>query len=97
MAAISMVDVPTQRPGRFSQRQPGCFSAPMMFTGAATPLLSEAMSDRIHQPYRASLIPGFEEILALKTPGMYGIALSGAGPTIYSRPGHACWPAGFDS
>jgi homoserine kinase len=48
------------------------------------PLLSEAMSDRIHQPYRASLIPGFEEILALKTPGMYGIALSGAGPTIFA-------------
>jgi homoserine kinase len=48
------------------------------------PLLSEAMSDRIHQPYRASLIPGFDEILALKTPGMYGVALSGAGPTIFA-------------
>src|SRR5215831_11218049 len=48
------------------------------------PLLREAMSDRIHQPYRASLIPGFEEILALRTPGMYGIALSGAGPTIFA-------------
>src|SRR5262245_37326726 len=48
------------------------------------PLLREAMNDRIHQPYRASLIPGFEEILALRTPGMYGIALSGAGPTIFA-------------
>src|SRR5215510_15049267 len=48
------------------------------------PLLREAMSDRIHQPYRASLIPGFEEILALRTPGMYGLALSGAGPTIFA-------------
>src|SRR5207237_3491299 len=47
------------------------------------PLLREAMNDRIHQPYRASLIPGFEEILALRTPGMYGLALSGAGPTIF--------------
>src|SRR5215472_3903164 len=26
-------------------------------------LVREAMNDRIHQPYRASLIPGFEEIL----------------------------------
>jgi homoserine kinase len=48
------------------------------------PLLQEAMNDRIHQPYRASLIPGFEEILALRTPGMYGLALSGAGPTIFA-------------
>src|SRR4030095_978162 len=48
------------------------------------PLLREAMNDRIHQPYRASLIPGFEEILALRTPGLYGIALSGAGPTIFA-------------
>src|SRR6185436_6236337 len=47
-------------------------------------LLREAMKDRIHQPYRASLIPGFEEILALRTPGMYGVALSGAGPTIFA-------------
>ena len=48
------------------------------------PLVREAMNDRIHQPYRASLIPGFEEILALRTPGMYGLALSGAGPTIFA-------------
>jgi homoserine kinase len=59
-----------------------------LIVGALTtgnwPLLSEAMNDRIHQPYRKSLIPGFEEILALRTPGMYGLALSGAGPTIFA-------------
>ena len=59
-----------------------------LIVGALTtgnwPLLREAMNDRIHQPYRASLIPGFEEILALRTPGMYGVALSGAGPTIFA-------------
>src|SRR5207253_7629670 len=48
------------------------------------PLLREAMRDRIHQPYRAPLIPGFEEILALATPGLLGIALSGAGPTVFA-------------
>jgi homoserine kinase len=51
-----------------------------LIVGALTtgnwPLLREAMNDRIHQPYRASLIPGFEEVLALRTPGMYGLALS---------------------
>ena len=46
------------------------------------PMLREAMRDRIHQPYRAPLIPGFEDILALETPGLLGVALSGAGPTV---------------
>ena len=44
--------------------------------------LREAMKDRIHQPYRAKLIPGFEEILAIQTPGLLSVALSGAGPTV---------------
>ncbi len=46
------------------------------------PLLREAMRDRIHQPYRAPLIPGFEEILGLSDPVLLGVALSGAGPTV---------------
>ena len=55
------------------------------------PLLREAMRDRIHQPYRAALIPGFEEILALATPGLLSVALSGAGPTVLAmaRPADA--------
>jgi homoserine kinase len=44
--------------------------------------LGEAMHDRIHQPYRASLIPGLEDILSMETDGLLGVALSGAGPTI---------------
>jgi homoserine kinase len=44
--------------------------------------LREAMQDRIHQPYRAPLIPGLEEILSLDTPGLVSVALSGAGPTV---------------
>lgn len=44
------------------------------------------MQDKIHQPYRASLIPGLTEILQSVTPrshaGLCGICLSGAGPTI---------------
>jgi homoserine kinase len=45
-------------------------------------LLREAMRDRIHQPYRAPLIPGLDEILSLNTDGLLGVALSGAGPTV---------------
>jgi homoserine kinase len=44
--------------------------------------LREAMKDRIHQPYRAALIPGFDEILRIDTPGLWSVALSGAGPTV---------------
>jgi len=46
-------------------------------------LLWEAMKDRLHQPYRESLVPGLSEALALpKMTGLLGIALSGAGPSI---------------
>ncbi|OFW10364.1 MAG: homoserine kinase [Acidobacteria bacterium RIFCSPLOWO2_12_FULL_59_11] len=46
-------------------------------------LLAEAMRDRFHQPYRAPLVPGFPEILELRgVPGLLGLALSGAGPSV---------------
>ena len=47
-------------------------------------LIREAMRDRIHQPYRTQLIPGLEEILALQVKGLLGVALSGAGPTVFA-------------
>ena len=46
-------------------------------------LLWEAMRDRLHQPQRESLVPGLAEALALpQMPGLLGIALCGAGPSI---------------
>ena len=49
-------------------------------------LIFQAMQDRVHQPYRQHLIPGLPRILASVTPmthpGLLGICLSGAGPTI---------------
>ena len=43
----------------------------------------EAMQDRLHQPQRESLVPGLAEALALpRMPGLLGVALSGAGPSI---------------
>jgi homoserine kinase len=41
-----------------------------------------ALEDRFHQPYRAPLVPGLEEILKLRAPGLLGCALSGAGPSV---------------
>lgn len=46
-------------------------------------LFWEAMRDRLHQPRRESLVPGLTEALALpQMPGLLGVALSGAGPSI---------------
>ena len=46
-------------------------------------LLWEAMKDRLHQPQRESLVPGLAEALSLPLmPGLLGVALSGAGPSI---------------
>jgi len=50
------------------------------------------MQDKVHQPYRKHLIPGLPEILASVTPqshpGLLGICLSGAGPTILALATH---------
>lgn len=46
-------------------------------------LLWDAMQDRLHQPHRQRLIPGLPEVLAMpRMPGLLGIALSGAGPSV---------------
>ncbi len=41
-----------------------------------------ALEDRMHQPYRYRLVPGLEEMVKLRAPGLLGCALSGAGPSI---------------
>ena len=41
-----------------------------------------ALEDRMHQPYRMKLVPGLEEILRLRAPGLLGCCLSGAGPSV---------------
>ncbi|MBI3280083.1 MAG: homoserine kinase [Acidobacteria bacterium] len=50
-------------------------------TGTAT-AFPTALEDRIHQPHRAALVPGLDEVLKLRAPGLLGCALSGAGPSI---------------
>ncbi|MGA7854077.1 MAG: homoserine kinase [Candidatus Acidiferrales bacterium] len=46
-------------------------------------LLWDAMQDRLHQTYREPLIPGLGAALRTpRTPGLLGIALSGAGPSV---------------
>lgn len=45
--------------------------------------LAAALDDRLHQPYRQSLIPGYEQVRsAALQAGAYGLVISGAGPTL---------------
>lgn len=45
--------------------------------------LAQATRDRLHQPYRAKLVRGMEELFdAARNAGAKGVALSGAGPSI---------------
>lgn len=53
------------------------------FAAGRLDLVGRAMQDRLHQPYRAPLVPGMETILReAGSHGALGAALSGAGPTV---------------
>lgn len=46
-------------------------------------MLRTAMNDKLHQPYRTALIPGFDAVAAAAIDaGALSVALSGAGPTV---------------
>ena len=74
---------------------PDCYSqADVVFNVQRTALLIAALAtgdasvfpmaleDRVHQPFRAQLVPGLTEILRLRKPGLLGCTLSGAGPSV---------------
>jgi homoserine kinase len=45
--------------------------------------LKAALQDKLHQPYRQTLIPGYEAVnAAAVAAGAYGMVISGAGPTL---------------
>jgi homoserine kinase len=55
----------------------------LAFAQARGDLLQAAMSDRIHQPYRAAICPQLPRLLPLAgSHGVLGVALSGAGPAV---------------
>ena len=51
-------------------------------TTGTTAAFPAALEDRFHQPYRYPLVPGLEEMVKLRAPGLLGCALSGAGPSV---------------
>ncbi|MGI6201065.1 MAG: homoserine kinase [Christensenellales bacterium] len=53
--------------------------------------LGAAMEDRLHQPYRKALIPGYDALLeAARQAGAYGAALSGSGSTLLALTSDQC-------
>jgi homoserine kinase len=60
-----------------------------LLQGGGTALLKVAMEDRLHQPYRAKLVPGMEEaVAAAVNAGALGACLSGSGPTVLAFTDH---------
>lgn len=51
-------------------------------TTGTTSAFPAALQDRMHQPYRVPLVPGMDDILRLRAPGLLGCVLSGAGPSM---------------
>jgi len=50
--------------------------------GSGREALGAALSDDLHQPYRLSLVPWFQDLVrAGRRAGAYGVVLSGAGPS----------------
>jgi homoserine kinase len=49
------------------------------------PMLDLALDDRLHQPYRMPLYPWAQEVMeAAREAGAYGVALAGAGPSVFA-------------
>ena len=73
--------IPTHKEDAIFNVQRAALLIAALATGT-TSAFPTALEDRLHQPYRATLVPGLEEILRLRAPGLLGCALSGAGPPI---------------
>jgi homoserine kinase len=45
-------------------------------------VLAEAFRDCLHQPSRSAIVPGLDQLLALRHPDILGVFLSGSGPSL---------------
>jgi homoserine kinase len=97
IAVIPDVPLPTEKaravlPAQYPRRdvvanlQRTALLAARFFSGGE--LSPELFSDRIHQPYRAPLIPGIAECLAYRHAGLAGVFLSGAGSAVMAIARH---------
>ena len=85
---VSTADARRVLPGQYSRADAIFNTAHMalLLQGIATgngDWISGGMGDRIHQPYRKKLIPGYDEVhRAALQAGAWGLVISGAGPTL---------------
>lgn len=98
IAVIPNAPLPTEKaravlPAQYSRRdvvanlQRGALLAARFFSGGE--LSPELFRDRLHQPYRAALIPGIAECLAFRHAGLAGVFLSGAGSAVMAIARHS--------
>ena len=98
VAVIPDVALPTEKaravlPAQYSHRdvvanlQRTALLAARFFSGGE--LSPELFNDRLHQPYRAPLVPGIAECLAFRHAGLAGIFLSGAGSAVMAIARHS--------
>jgi len=85
---LSTADARRVLPGKYS-RTDAIFNTAhigLLMRGLATgngDWIAGGMSDRIHQPYRKKLIPGYSDVRrAAMQAGAWGLVISGAGPTL---------------
>ncbi|MEM6451488.1 MAG: homoserine kinase [Cyanobacteria bacterium P01_D01_bin.105] len=85
---VSTADARRVLPGQYS-RADAVFNTAhiaLLLQGIATgngDWISGGMGDRIHQPYRKKLIPGYDDVhRAALQAGAWGLVISGAGPTL---------------
>ncbi|MEM6598817.1 MAG: homoserine kinase [Cyanobacteria bacterium P01_D01_bin.36] len=85
---LSTADARRVLPGKYS-RADAIFNTAhigLLMRGLATgngDWIAGGMSDRIHQPYRKKLIPGYSDVRrAAMQAGAWGLVISGAGPTL---------------
>lgn len=93
VVAVPDFDLPTEvsravRPAQYESKdvvynlQRACFLVASLATGNLDKL-SIAMKDAVHQPFRQTLIPGFDNVISgAMESGALGVALSGAGPSV---------------
>ncbi|MEL7141532.1 MAG: homoserine kinase [Cyanobacteria bacterium J06643_4] len=85
---LSTADARRVLPGQYSQKDAVFNTAHfgLLLRGLATgngEWIGGGMRDRIHQPYRKKLIPGYDDMRrAAMQAGAWGLVISGAGPTL---------------
>jgi len=57
-------------------------------------LLKLALGDRVHQPWRESIVPGLADVLSLEHRDLLGVCLSGSGPSVVGIAERNLWEVG---